>query len=70
MDNLIKLAKNTLISVLITAYKEKSHTIEKKSQMSQNELKIPIPVLNIYFFWGYFHFFVDLLSRPYFYDFE
>jgi hypothetical protein len=29
----------------ITAYYEKSHTIEKKSQMSQNEPKMPIPVL-------------------------
>jgi hypothetical protein len=29
----------------ITAYYEKSHTIEKKSQMSQNEPKMPIPGL-------------------------
>jgi hypothetical protein len=54
MDILIKFEKNTLISVVsriivitkkITAYYEKSHTIEKKSQMSQNEPKMPIPAL-------------------------
>jgi hypothetical protein len=54
MDSLIKFEKNTLISVVsriifinekITAYYGKSHTIEKKSQMSQNEPKMPIPDL-------------------------
>jgi hypothetical protein len=53
--SLIKLEENTIISVVsriifinkkITAYYEKSHTIEKKSQMSQNEPKMPISALN------------------------
>jgi hypothetical protein len=47
MDNLIKFEKKTLFSVIsqiiLIAYYDKCHTIEKKSQMSQNEPKMPIP---------------------------
>jgi hypothetical protein len=53
MDILIKFEKNTLISVLsrIIFITKKSppsmkRAIEKKSQMSQNEPKMPIPDLN------------------------